>query len=226
MTTQNNIKQYFMPFCFKFRKDATQFSIDEANSEILEWIKRWEENYKDGGKVTLQEYLSFSNKEYKNWKSGKWDAKKILEIHELKMKYIIIPISYFYRFFDFFKYKNFKRYLKMWLQRRIRGWDDSETWSLDYSLAKLISPRLKKLKEKLNNFKTFPNSLSTEEEGNSDECFDKHFNQWIKIIDKMILAFDIIIKNDTYYWNNQGKLDSRIEEGLDLFRKHYFDLWW
>ena len=34
-------------------------------------------------------------------------------------------------------------YWRTWWDRRTKGFDESETWSMDYSLAKLIAPRLK-----------------------------------------------------------------------------------
>ena len=33
-------------------------------------------------------------------------------------------------------------YWRTWWDRRTKGFDESETWSLDYSLSKLIAPRI------------------------------------------------------------------------------------
>jgi hypothetical protein len=38
-----------------------------------------------------------------------------------------------------------QRPVKFWWQRRIRGWDDSELWSLDATIAKFTRPRLARL---------------------------------------------------------------------------------
>ena len=35
------------------------------------------------------------------------------------------------------------RNLKYFWQRRTRGWDDSDLYSLDYTIAKFVLPRLK-----------------------------------------------------------------------------------
>src|SRR5271165_3323820 len=40
-----------------------------------------------------------------------------------------------------------KRDLRFFFQRFIRGWDDGECFSLDNSLAKLITPRLRRFRE-------------------------------------------------------------------------------
>ena len=40
-----------------------------------------------------------------------------------------------------------KRAIKHWWQRRTRGWDDSDTYSLDITIAKFALPRFKRLRE-------------------------------------------------------------------------------
>lgn len=40
-----------------------------------------------------------------------------------------------------------KRSIKHWFQRRIRGFDDSETWSLDLKISQFVLPRLKRFKK-------------------------------------------------------------------------------
>lgn len=102
-----------------------------------------------------------------------------------------------------------KRAIKFFIQRRIRGFDDSETWSLDHSLAHHILPRLKRFK-------------SLHDEVMEPICDDSPDD-----LDKMIIAFDIIANDPDYYaleaFPEKGKA---VEEGLDLFRKHYRSLWW
>lgn len=93
-------------------------------------------------------------------------------------------------------------------QKITRGWTDKETWSLDYSLAQYIAPRLKRFKE-LNN--GFPYGLSSEE--------------WDGILDKMIFAFEFLGSEER--WDNNNKDEWKdVQEGIDLFAKYYFDLWW
>lgn len=104
-----------------------------------------------------------------------------------------------------------KRVLKYWLQRRIRGWDDTEIWSLDYTLAKWIIPRLERFKE------IHPSIVHLSE-------FEKTEKEWILIINKMIRAFTLITyETDRYVLND--KEWKEINEGLDLFRKYFINLW-
>lgn len=95
---------------------------------------------------------------------------------------------------------------KFKLQRKRRGFDDSETWNLDVTIAEFILPRLKVFKE-LNI--AYPPSLTPE--------------KWDEIIDTMIYSFEEIIKND---WSLDEEVNRKIKLGLDNFREYYFNLWW
>ena len=88
-------------------------------------------------------------------------------------------------------------------QRLERGFDDSETWALDCTIAKFIEPRLRRFKE----IKAGYPAIMSEE-------------KWDDILDKMIYAFECINK-DTVFDNEDS-----VDEGLDLFRKYFFNLWW
>lgn len=97
--------------------------------------------------------------------------------------------------------------IKHWWQRRRKGWDDSETWSLDYTISRFIVPRLKRFGEIRNGY---PVRLS--EEG------------WDEILNKMIRAHEINIKD------GEGVVEQEewgeYEEGMKLFCDYYRDLWW
>lgn len=84
-----------------------------------------------------------------------------------------------------------------------------DTWNLDYAIAKFVLPRLKRFKDVTNGY---PVTLSCIEE-------------WYEVLDRMIVAFEIIVKGGAgfFYSKDEKKI---INEGLDLFRKYYFELWW
>lgn len=88
-------------------------------------------------------------------------------------------------------------------QRLERGFDESETWSLDSTISRFIEPRLKAFKEYNVGY---PGGMTTE--------------QWNEILDKMIKAFGYINNDETFDHQDE------VSEGLDLFRKYFFDLWW
>lgn len=81
-----------------------------------------------------------------------------------------------------------------------------DTWNLDYYIAKFILPRLKLFKKV----------------GMGFPCDLKSINEWYDILDKMIAAF-MILSTDEINTQDEQKI---VNEGLDLFRKYYQDLWW
>lgn len=97
-----------------------------------------------------------------------------------------------------------ERHEKFALQRKERGFDDTETWNLDVTFCKFIIPRLQALKEK--HF-CHPPSITMEE--------------WDDIIQEMIDGFSIHLTDD-YIRENFDKT----QKALDLFNKWFFDLWW
>ena len=125
-----------------------------------------------------------------------------------------------------FNWHLIKRSIRFWWQRRTRGWDDSETWSLEHSLAKLIAPRLKRFKELNNGVPGYlcPGGGSTTNYGNK---IDKAAAKWDAMLDDMIFAFEFVADEDKYF---TAKPDSpewkRVEKGLTLFRKNFHSLWW
>lgn len=99
-----------------------------------------------------------------------------------------------------------KREGKFMNQRKTRGFDDTELWSLDCTICSFITPRLKAFIEKYSD--SCPSILLD----NPDE--------WTLILHKMLYAFE------HYSVNYQSDEDAdKINEGLDLFRKYFNYLW-
>lgn len=93
-------------------------------------------------------------------------------------------------------------------QRLKRGFDSSELWSLKDTITDFILPRLKAFAEHPSGY---------------PGCFDNE-NDWIKILNKMVRAFEII-KQDT---DGMGMTDDEWEEweiGMSLFHKYFNCLW-
>ena len=104
-------------------------------------------------------------------------------------------------------FRQAERTIKFWWQRRTRGWDDSELWSLDHSLAQVILPRLKAFAASRMGY---PADMTNE--------------QWSEHLETMINSFEAIASED--YWGVEGlKQDEEIQRGLDLFGKYYRALW-
>lgn len=93
-------------------------------------------------------------------------------------------------------------------QREEKGFDDTETWSLDTTIVDFILPRLKRFKE-LNN--GYPPNLTSE--------------SWDEILDEMILAFEEYSKKHNV--SSSLKMnDEIVDKGFNLFIKYFHDLWW
>ncbi len=94
--------------------------------------------------------------------------------------------NYYPRFVKRLLNNPWKRDVHFLYQRLTRGWDDSETWSLEHSLAKHILPRLRRFREI---------TIAT--------TVDQEAQEWRDKLDKMIAAFEFVSSED--YWNATGQ---------------------
>lgn len=113
-------------------------------------------------------------------------------------------------------FRNIRRTLKFSWQLITRGWDDSDTWVLDYTIAKFALPRLRLYKGLT---KRHPIGLTEQE--------------WDDALDKMIYAMRYHAEYDKLMgaWESgqvktQEDYQEKVQAGLDLFAKHFHDLWW
>tara|TARA_Y100000034_G_scaffold137002_1_gene218238 strand:+ start:240 stop:587 length:348 start_codon:yes stop_codon:yes gene_type:complete len=110
--------------------------------------------------------------------------------------------------------KKDKRYKKHKKFKKANGFSPCETWALDSTIARFIAPRLRYLA-----FKPYGYPMDFE-----------YIEDWQEVLYKMVAAFDIIVDEERFYdfdcdKERAAKDKIIMEEGLDLFRKYYFDLW-
>ena len=91
-------------------------------------------------------------------------------------------------------------------QRIENGFDESELWSLDYTIARFICPRLKQFSEDVI---SYPTGMTCEE--------------WEDKLKQMVKAFEIIVDDNN--WELDKEQVDVVNNGLDLFREHFFSLW-
>jgi len=123
--------------------------------------------------------------------------------------------------------------------------DDHDTWSLDYTLARIIHPALIRLKEIKHGYpELWEDGMVTHHNWDNQLHFDfidedveteYLIKKWDNIMDKMIRAFGLIIHQDDHksaafesekgYSKYMVEYYETIDEGLDLFSKHYHSLW-
>lgn len=94
-------------------------------------------------------------------------------------------------------------------QRLERGFDDTETWNLDNTIAQFIVPRLKRFKEVTD---CYPNGY-------------KSFEEWETVLQKMIDGFELWITHDEWDHRDEEK-HKKVDEALQLFAKEFKGLWW
>lgn len=86
-----------------------------------------------------------------------------------------------------------------------RGFDDTETWNLDKTIAKFVLPRLKRFQEVS---KAYPGSMTEEE--------------WQEKVSKMIKAFELLSDDE---WLSEDE-ELEVRKGMKCFCKHFRSLWW
>jgi len=122
--------------------------------------------------------------------------------------------------------------------------DRYDTWSMDHTLAPIILPMLKQLKETKHGAPIVDNVDVPEELRAPEDWYEKHstmgevdpkhFERWDWVMDEMIHAFEQKCKDDwqAYYysyndWDMEGMKaeQERISNGFRLFGKYYEALW-
>jgi hypothetical protein len=138
---------------------------------------------------------------------------------------------------------------KRTIKIKIDYWD---TWSMDNTLALIILPMLKQLRDTSHgsamvDMEDVPESMrvTDHEEWDSQECFDFYHesdlqkiqcdvhDRWRWVMDEMIWAFEQIVDNsseDKFHENGfdvEGykKHRARVDNGLRLFGRYYQGLW-
>ena len=109
--------------------------------------------------------------------------------------------------------------------------DNFDCWSLDYTLARIIHPALIRLKETKHGYpELWEDGMVTHHNWDRhlhfdfiDEDIETNYliDKWNGVLDKMIYSFGKIME-DAYFDNEEWE---KIQEGLDLFSKHYTSLW-
>jgi len=119
---------------------------------------------------------------------------------------------------------------------------DYDTWSMDHTLALIILPMLKQLKDNKHgapnvDLEDVPEELrptNTEEwqklYNEGGETDDKFFERWDWVMDEMIYAFDCKANKDEVYMRFDDRAEiqkeqERISNGFRLFGKYYENLW-
>ena len=125
--------------------------------------------------------------------------------------------------------------------------DKWDTWSMDHTLAQIVLPMLKQLKETKHGSAQVdmddvpPEMRMTSTEDWDDQLVFDFYNdpelskqniqcdihdRWNWVMDEMIFAFEFIVDEDNRYSHNfNQEVEDRVANGLSLFGKYYQGLW-
>lgn len=132
------------------------------------------------------------------------------------------------------------REIKWAVQRAFRGWDDSQTWDMDYAISELLIGMLTHFK-KYNNGIPFsvmddmhkelhdkPYEPWESQDTDTPEFTKIASDKWDKVLQEMIDGFSIYIRSQDKIWDieEDKKAIKKMEQSLELFTKYYRDLWW
>lgn len=161
--------------------------------------------------VVIDEYNSFLRAEYESHQLNKKEdisylgspLCKILENKYTK------PLNYFGCAYDP-DLLNDQRQSRWAQERQEQGFDSTELWDLQITLAQFILPRLKAFKD---NTGGHPLDITQEE--------------WVSSIDRMIWSFEQIVNDDNFKETLEERLayNERIQKGLHLFAENFRSLW-
>jgi len=110
-----------------------------------------------------------------------------------------------------YPFKRITRSIEYFIQRMVRGFDDSDTWNLHATVEEFILPRLKRFREitAKHPFGGYPMGLASHEE-------------WLSRLDDMIYSLEVD-SFDAIYGN---KVDERFKRGRGYLMAHWGNLWW
>ena len=99
---------------------------------------------------------------------------------------------------------------------------DYDTWSVDSTLALIIEPMLRQLKATTHGGPVVE-AQDLPKDFIFEDSYDNIFSRWDWVLDEMIFTFESINDGDHYMASDQ--LYARLQNGIRLFTKYYFNLW-
>jgi hypothetical protein len=109
--------------------------------------------------------------------------------------------------------------IRYWWQRRTRGFDDCDLWSLDYTVIKFVYPRLKLLRDQVKwSVPRHPTEVDSQGHLRSLEV-----EEWKAILDEMLEGFQLVVETDCYPLMEDDH--KKLEHSMDVFREWFFSLW-
>jgi len=122
--------------------------------------------------------------------------------------------------------RRLRRKLTFFWQRRTRGWDDSDLWNLDYTVAKFVLPRLRVYRRCWSGLPDM--MLLSDYPGISEDDLE---DKWNEVLDDMIYAMEVLVNWDSFEFEVDMTTEAReahrerVDRGLYLFGRYLRALW-
>jgi hypothetical protein len=151
-----------------------------------------------------------------------------------KVDYLVLGFLDFWQVILNLTINKFQGWRDRKISVRIDRWD---TWNMDNTLALIIVPMLKQLKEEKNggpwvDAEDVSEELRTNGYDEDGEVDENWFNRWDYVLNEMIFAFENIAADDWRepyydmpYETGIKPIEDRIRNGTRLFGKYYQNLW-
>lgn len=191
-------------------------------------FKLYGKNWPEGTSKTHEEWEAIRTEWEKNHPIQLWFQNLYYSIYRICDNYLN-PMNYY-------------REIKYFIQRGIRGWSDRDCWSLSHYNSKVCKEMLDHM---IKNLHGYPCILD------GDDNYDKNFDKWKEILNKMRDSFETARKISNGDLEEYGECTFRLEnlnfkkemeekygciyqtkdehekmkEGLELFVKYYSSLW-
>lgn len=198
-----------------FNEDTKDVS-DKDTKDVIEGIKTIA---KDDPEI----YESFDEMMEKH-EANKSKFEKFIHKHDILWKIR----AFFYNILE--HPEDLQQWIKHAYQRVTRGWSDRDVWSLDWHLAEILPPMLRRLKETKHGvpLSAFRTSDPTDENGcHTDEAMKLAEARFNKDLDSIIHTFEVaqLIQEDNWCYQNSSeynvKLANRLRESnKNLQKKH------
>lgn len=185
--------------------------------------EKWKVVWHDG--IPIEDVFSLWDEEAKKKNFRNWFNNKFPKGYADYAAYYVLTHPW-----EILRY--WKRQTKFAWQRVFRGWDDRAVWSLNYHLAEIIPPILKKLKEDKVGIPMFcfegieETTFENGSIGYTDENMEIAEKRWNAILDEMITGFERYnTLSDVSSYEEEREEYKKVERALELLKLHFESLW-
>jgi len=147
----------------------------------------------------IKDYIKYTSKGLKIPKYYQFDFDKVFEINKGRELYLDLIYRPIYKLTKFPETATF--YIKRSYQRSVRGWADTDIWSIPSFNSPVMVGMIKRLKKTKTGI---PCKIFDDSSNMSDKSCNLAMKKWNKILDKIIKTFEVADKITKFHWIYQN----------------------